>query len=434
MQIPNHKIETEKTLSSLPAFHVASRSQGRPAISDIPSKITNAVDRLPLTRLDSGASIAIGVGSRGIQSLETIVRTVSTTLSERGFDPVIIPAMGSHGGATVDGQRKKLADLGVTQESVGCAIDARIETRCIGETSSGHSVHIATAAVDADGIVVINRIKPHTNFTGTVESGLSKMVSVGLGKKRGAEAFHTAALQQGYVTTIEQFVGVIQAESKADLLGGIGVVENRQHEPAVIEAIPGKALPEAENSLVETAYDELPTLPASDLDLLVITEIGKDISGTGMDTNVIGRYGVLNADDPPEPNVDRIVVLGLSEETKGNAHGIGLADLTTRDVLQSADLQKMYTNALASSSLTRSKLPIGLPSRESALVAGIQSTGISDIKNSDIAIIRNTNNTSPCLISANLKAKINNNQNWALSQRVHIHDDSKLVNFEKYLP
>nr|ABQ76000.1 conserved hypothetical protein [uncultured haloarchaeon] len=332
MQIPNHKIETEKTLSSLPAFHIASRYQGRPAISDIPNKITNAVDRLPLTRLDSGASIAIGVGSRGIQSLETIVRTVSTTLSERGFDPVIIPAMGSHGGATVDGQRKKLADLGVTQESVGCAIDARTETRCIGETSSGHSVHIATAAVDADGIVVINRIKLHTNFTGTVENGLSKMVSVGL-KKRGAEAFHTAALQQGYVTTIEQFVGVIQAESKVDLLGGIGVVENRQHEPAVIEAIPGKALPEAENSLVETAYDELPTLPASDLDLLVITEIGKDISGTGMDTNVVGRYGVLNADDPPDPNVDRIVVLGLSEETKGNAHGIRLADLTTRDVL-----------------------------------------------------------------------------------------------------
>lgn len=415
IDIPDIEIETEQTLRSLPSIYTASRSQAHPALSGISTEIKHAVDQLPLRRFDDDASIAIGVGSRGIQSLDTIVRTVSTTLSERGFDPVIIPAMGSHGGATADGQREKLADLGVTQESVGCAIDACIETQRIGETSSGHPVHLATAALNADGIVVINRIKPHTNFSGTVESGLSKMITVGLGKRSGADAFHTAALQEGYVTTIRQFLEVIQADPEPELVGGVGIVENRQHESAVIEGIPSRALPTAEETLLETAYNRLPTLPVSNLDLLVITEIGKNISGTGMDTNVVGRYGVLNAEDPPEPSVDRIVVLGLSEETQGNAHGIGLADLTTRDVLQSADLQKMYTNALASSSLTRSKLPIGLPSREDALVAGIQSTGVSDVSEIRLAVIEHTNSVSPCLISANIKSDLDQNSQWSVS-------------------
>jgi len=425
IKIPNLEIETESTLDSLPPFYTASRSQTRPAISDVPSRISHATNQLPLMRLDDGASIAIGVGSRGIQSLPTIVETVSIALSERGFDPVIIPAMGSHGGATADGQRQKLADLGITEESVGCAIDAHIKTQCIGDTLSGHPVHFATAALDADGVIVLNRIKPHTNFSGTVESGLSKMIAVGLGKQRGAEAFHTAALQQGYVTTIRQFIDVIQAEPELELLGGIGVVENRQHELAVIESIPGRTLPEAEESLLEIAYDELPTLPVSDLDLLVINEIGKDISGTGMDTNVIGRYGVVSADDPSKPNIDRIVVLGLTEETQGNAHGIGLADLTTTAVLQSADLEKMYTNALASSSLTRSKLPIGLPSREDALVAGVQSTGVSDVSAIRMAVIEHTNSVSPCLISADIKSDLSQDSRWSVS------DTSSLPNNEK---
>ena len=381
----------------LPPFHDVRYDPPTPELGDVPGAAREAVDALAVEDLPDGATVAVGVGSRGITDLVPIVEAVVTRLRDCGLDPVVLPAMGSHGGATAEGQREVLASMGVTEESVGCPVDPRMETTVLGESELGQPVHFSVAAREADAAMVVNRVKAHTNFTGPFESGLVKMATVGLGKQVGASAVHERALVDGYVPVIGSAFEVIR--ESVNLLGGVAVVENFEDETAEVEGIRASDLPEAEADLLERAHEYMPTLPYEDLDVLVVERIGKDISGAGMDTNVIGRYQVLNADEPETPRIKRIVVLGLTEATHGNGQGIGLADLTTVDVVEELDLDQVYANALTSSSFSKARLPMALPTDELAMTAAVSGVGPYDPETTRIAWIRDTGHLSEFRVS-----------------------------------
>jgi hypothetical protein len=367
------------------------------ALDDIETSTRHEMDEFSFDELSEGTRVAVGLGSRGIHDIVPIARTVVDELTRRGFDPVVVPAMGSHGGATADGQRKTLANLGLTEEALDCSIDARMDTVVLGTTNHGDDVHIARAAAEADAVLVVNRIKPHTNFDGRIESGLCKMLTVGLGKQPGAQAFHERALVDGYVSTIESVLEVILQE--LPVLGGLAIVENFYDQTAMIEGTPASALPGREVPLLERAYEHMPTLPYDNLDVLIIDRIGKDISGAGMDTNVVGRYRVLNADDPESPDISRIVVRRLTEATHGNGQGIGLADITTAAAAESLDLNQVYTNALTSSSLSKANLPVVLPDDEHAITTAMSTIGPYDSETVRMAWIQDTAHLSSLRVS-----------------------------------
>ncbi|GGJ05767.1 hypothetical protein GCM10008995_14450 [Halobellus salinus] len=389
---------------TFPTFARVSYDPETPEIDDVRAATHDAVASLPLSEVPAGGTVAVGLGSRGIHDIKPIAETVITDLSAAGYDPVVVPAMGSHGGSTAAGQRRTLAALGLTEDALGCPVDARMDAEAVGTTDRGHGVPVATAALEADGIVVVNRVKPHTNFSGRVESGVSKMLTVGLGKRAGARSFHEAALTHGYVDTIERALGVVR--DNAPVIGGVAVVENVRDRTAHVEGIPAVDLPDAEAALLERATEYLPTLPFDDLDALVVEQIGKDVSGSGMDTNVIGRYGVVNAADPPTPDIDRIIALGLTDATHGNGHGIGLADVTTAEVAAELDLDQMYTNALTSGSLSRSSIPVVLPSDRHALRAAVATAGDYDPDEARIAWARDTAHLSSFRVSEALLGEV----------------------------
>ncbi|MFB6094709.1 MAG: DUF362 domain-containing protein [Halanaeroarchaeum sp.] len=382
---------------SIPDFAAVRYEPDTPAVDDVVAETRDAVADLPLSSLPEGGTVAIGLGSRGIDDVASIARTVVDEMRERGLEPVVVPAMGSHGGATPEGQRRTLEGIGLSEEALGCPIDARMDTTVLGTSDVGAPVPFSTAALEADGIVVINRVKAHTNFTGRIESGLTKMSVIGLGKQAGASAAHEYALEEGYVPVLESALEVIEAE--APLLGGVAIVENFHDRTAHVEGVPAAALPEAEVPLLERANEYMPTLPFEDLDVLVVDEIGKDVSGAGMDTNVIGRYQVLNAADPETPDVDRIVVRGLTEATHGNGNGIGLADVTTRATVEALDLDQVYTNALTSASLSKAQIPVVMPDDEFALRAALSTIGTYDPETVRIAWIENTGHLSSFRVS-----------------------------------
>jgi len=358
------------------------------------------LDALDFDDLSAGATVAVGVGSRGIDRIDEVAAAVVAEVAERGFDPVVVPAMGSHGGATAEGQREVLAALGITEETVGAPIDARMAAEELATVAVGDAdlpVYFAEAALAADAVLVVNRVKAHTNFTGAIESGLAKMTVVGLGKQRGAKSFHSTAIAEGYVETLTAALDVIERETP--LVGGIALVENFEEEIGHLEAVPAGSFLDREPALLERAYDEMPTLPVDDVDLLVVDEIGKEISGAGMDTNVIGRYRVLNAPDPETPDVDLIYVRGLTESTKGNGNGIGLADLTRQRAVDQLDLKKTYANALTSGSLSKSKLPVVAPDDEFALRTALAALGGYDPETVRIVWIRNTQDLGELRVS-----------------------------------
>lgn len=384
----------------LPTFADARYEPPAPAVEDVDAATRRAVEALPLETLSEGATVAVGLGSRGIRDVATVAEAAIDDLRERGYEPVVVPAMGSHGGASAEGQRQTLESLGLGAERLGCEIDARMDTDVVGETEHGSPVHVATAALEADAVAVINRVKPHTNFEGEIESGLSKMTAIGLGKQPGAAAVHAQAVEHGYVSAIENALAVIR--ERVPLLGGVAIVENFYDRAARIEGVPAADLPDAEADLLATAREQMATLPYDELDALIVDRIGKDVSGTGMDTNVVGRFHVLGADEPASPSIDRIVVRGLTDETHGNGHGIGLADLTTRDVAERLDLDAMYANALTSGSLARDKLPVVLPNDELAIRAALTTAGEYDPETARVAWIRDTLHLSEFRVSTAL--------------------------------
>ncbi|GCF14313.1 hypothetical protein Harman_22480 [Haloarcula mannanilytica] len=384
----------------LPGFARVRYEPETAAVDDPAAAARAELDRLDFDGLEPGATVAVALGSRGIHRIDDIAGAVVEAVRERGFEPIIVPAMGSHGGATPAGQREVLESLGITEARLDAEIDARMDTDRVDTVTVGNTqlpVHVSTAAQEADAVVVVNRVKPHTNYSGPIESGLTKMTVVGLGKQNGAKAFHSTAIAEGYVETLEAALPVV--ETALPLVGGIALVENFHEETAHVEAVAAGSFTDREPALLERAYDEMATLPVDDIDLLVVDELGKDISGAGMDTNVIGRYRVLNAPDPDEPAIKLLYARGLTAATTGNGNGIGLADITRRAAVDQLDLQKTYANALTSGSTAKAKLPLVAPDDEFAIRAALSALGGYDPDTVRIVWIRNTQDLSTLHVS-----------------------------------
>jgi hypothetical protein len=355
-----------------------------------------------LAHLNPGSRIAVAVGSRGIANLPAIVAAVLDPLRSSGAIPFIVPAMGSHGGATAEGQRGILAGYGITEATMGVPIDDRMEVTALGRTDDGTPVWTSTAALNSDGIVLINRVKPHTDFAGSLGSGLIKMSVVGLGKREGAMAFHAAAARAGHAAALRSLANLTLP--KLPVIAGVAVLEGFHHETSRLEVIPRDEIQIREPDLLVEAARLLPRLPFEDIDLLVVDRIGKNISGTGMDPNVTGRYvegyrSSLGQSTGPGPTIRRIVVCALTAETRGNAIGIGMADFTTARLVQSMDLEATFTNALTALSVQAAKIPIYFPSDRETLAHAIASLGLSDPRQAGIIRIRDTLSLSEIEIS-----------------------------------
>ena len=312
----------------------------KPRIQNVPLEIASCMARLS-GRVKPGMTIAVTAGSRGITDIPLILRSVVNALRDLGAEPFIVSAMGSHGGGTTPGQERVLHHLGITEESVGAPFRMTSTAIEMGTTESGSNLFVDAEAAKADGIFVVNRIKPHTAFRESLASGLLKMLSVGLGKVPGATQVHKHGSSGLYSGVLE--IGLL-ALKKLPVLGGLAIVENSAEETARLEVLLPEEMEEKERDLLQYAWGLMPRLPLETLDLLIVEEMGKNFSGTGMDTNVIGRWKDMDVKGPITPEIKRIVVLRLAEASEGNANGIGLADFTTRKLVESIDWKATLTN------------------------------------------------------------------------------------------
>ncbi|GAB6164014.1 lactate racemase domain-containing protein [Thermostilla marina] len=300
--------------------------------------------------------MAITVGSRGIADLPEILRHLVVELHDRGVRPFVVPAMGSHGGATAEGQRNVLAGYGITPESIGCPIRASMEVVELGKTALGFPVWFDRTAFEADRVLVLNRVKPHTRFDGPIQSGLLKMLMIGLGNHRGAETCHRAIEEHGFSAVLRSACEIILA--KAPIWGGLAIVENARKQTALLEAVPAHQFFAREPALLEQAQRLMPKLPFDRADVLIIDRIGKDISGTGLDTNVVGRKrDDHKAVGDERPRIRAICIRGLSPGSHGNAIGIGMAEFCRREVIEAMDREATIVNAMTSNHISASMLP-----------------------------------------------------------------------------
>ena len=342
----------------------------RPRVDNIEETLREQLGRGEISStIAPGMSVALTAGSRGIAQIHEILRFLVEILKEMEAEPFIVPAMGSHGGATAEGQVEILESLGVTEEFCGAPVRSSMEVVEIGETGRGVTVYMDRLASEADGVVLVNRVKAHTDFRSEIESGLMKMASIGLGKHEQALALH------GYgVEGIRDFMIEVAEEvlGSGHILFGVATVENAYDEPAIVEAIAAGEIHEREAELLAEYMEMMPALPVSDIDVLYVDSLGKNYSGTGMDTNVIGRFRILGVEEPETPAIKYIVVGDVSDESHGNAIGAGLADLTTRRLADRIERKAMNANVITSTFVERAKVPMVLASDEEALRTAIR--------------------------------------------------------------
>ncbi len=352
-----------------------------------------------------GARIAVSTGSRGITNIARIVRAVVDSIVEAGGQPFILPAMGSHGGGTPEGQKQVLEGYGITPESMGVPIEATMEVVEVDRLEDGTPVLVNKLALKADGIVLINRIKPHTSFRGPFESGLMKMMTIGLGSHKGAIIAHSKGAQ-GLANLIPAWGKSIL--EKAPIVMGLAIIENAYDETARLVALKPREFTSREPQLLAEAREAMPRLLVQDIDLLIIEQIGKDISGTGMDTNVVGRMMLPGIKEPEVPGVSRIVVLDLTERTHGNASGMGLADIVTRRLFEKIDYKSTYANVFTSTFLNRAYIPVIMETDQQAIAAALQVLGLEDPAKARVARIKNTLSLGTIQISASLLDEFGN--------------------------
>jgi hypothetical protein len=364
-------------------------------IADIPGAVAAELSRAEIAQVIApGMSIAITAGSRGIAHIDVILREIAGGVKRLGARPFLVPAMGSHGGATVPGQLQILQSYGITEDRIGAPIRATMETRAIGRTGEGHPVHIDRFAAEADGIIVVGRIKPHTSFHGPFESGLMKMMAIGLGKHRGAEICHAAGFGR-FPQMVPDFGRAVL--SGTNILFGVGIVENAYDETFRIEAVPKGAIETREPELLEEARRLMPSIPFPEFDILVVDRIGKNFSGDGADPNITGTYGTPYASGGPR--FQRYVVLDLSDETHGNGLGVGMADITTARLFDKADFGAMYVNSLTNRVLNVVRIPMVLDSDKLALQAAVSTCLGIDPNKPRIVRIANTSRLDVLSIS-----------------------------------
>jgi hypothetical protein len=361
-------------------------------------------------QIKPGMKIAVGVGSRGITNLKDIVKATLGVLTRAGSKPFIIPAMGSHGGATSQGQLEMLAGYGVTPETMGVPIEASMEVKKIGSALDGLDVVFSVPALAADGIIVLNRVKPHTDFRGNLGSGIQKMLVIGFGKQVGASNAHRAAAHLGYENVLRAFAKTVLGA--VPVFGAIALLEDQHHQTAVVEVIRPENIVQHEDLLFQKATSLLARLPFEDIDLLIVDRIGKDISGSGMDTNVIGRdiNGYLSSLHPEgtiTPRVARIFARDITPASNGNGVGIGLADFTTARLVKALNLQYTYMNGLTSLGLQPAKIPIYFDNDREGIEAALASLAVTDREALRVVRIADTLNlqhfqaSEPCVRALN---------------------------------
>jgi hypothetical protein len=388
----------------LPKIARVRRSKSQPAVADVAAAVEAALaGSLLATRPRQGGRLAITAGSRGIASIAQITRATLRGLCARGFDPFVVSAMGSHGGGTSEGQRDLLAGLGLTEATLGCPIRCEMDTVVLGTNSFGLPIHFDRNAFEADGIVLLNRVKPHTSFTGRFESGLLKMLTVGLGKREGAAQVHKLGLP-GLRSLIPE-VGAVLLERTPVVLG-LAILENARDETARIVAVEPEDLLAEEPRLLDESRALMARLPFDQMDVLVVGELGKNYSGTGLDPNVIGRQRVETMPDLPRPTITRLAVLDLSVETRGNALGIGLADLTTDRLVRGIDPAPMRINSLTSNFLTRARVPLALPTDRDVIATSLETCWRIEPDEARMVLIPNTLEIASFWASAALAPEI----------------------------
>jgi len=381
----------------LPAFKLVEQRFVVPPAIDVAMTLETEWRRLrDSVRLTPGDEIAVAVGSRGIDCLSEIVRSIVRKLHDAGCRPFIVPAMGSHGGATAEGQLAVLAARGISEERVGAPIRASMDVVQVGEVD-GTPLCVDRLAQAAQGIVLVNRIKPHTDFAGPMGSGLLKMLCVGLGKRVGADLYHRAALVRD--------LGEIIASCGRELLRtlpvifGIAVVENQDHRVCNLQLVPAREIELVELVLQPEARALLPGLPLDDIDLLIVDEMGKDISGAGLDPNVIGRtIGAWSA-RRTRPRIARIFVRGLTRATHGNACGLGYVDVATSRLVEAIDLEATAVNAVTSCMPEDVRLPLTLPTERDAVAAALATIRPHAVDDLRIVQIANTSEVTRLLVS-----------------------------------
>lgn len=370
-QLTLHKVEQR--------FHA-------PKLADIQGKVHSELLRIASNADLKDKRIAVTAGSRGIQSIVPVLQTVVNFLKQKGAAPFIVPAMGSHGGGTVEGQLQMLSSLGITEDSIGVPVLATTDVVEVGHYN-GIPVFQNRNAYESDGIIAVNRVKTHTSFKSKLESGLSKMLVVGLGNPTGAANIHRFGVE-GMKTLIEPMARVIL--DRTPVLFGLAIIENAEETTADIVGVQPDEWIDREADLLKKSKTLLPSLTFPEIDLLIVEEMGKSFSGTGMDTNVIGRLRIHGQAEPESPNINRIVVLDLADSSYGNANGIGLADITTDKLVRKIDDKSTYLNVMSATFVLRAMIPMAAPTEEKAIGWAIRSLGEIDPTQLKIVRIPNT--------------------------------------------
>jgi hypothetical protein len=366
-------------------FRVKQRFEG-PTLHDVSGAVRETMAGLHLAdRVKPGQTVAVTAGSRGIANIDRITRTVVDELKALGLKPFIVPAMGSHGEATAEGQRKILEHYGITEATMGCPVKSSMEVVRIGEVK-GIPVFCDKNAWGADHIAVVARVKTHTDFDAEIESGLFKMMAIGLGKQHGAEHYHRAGHHYGYAQVFPQ-VGKAVLET-GRILFGLGIVENGYDETAKVQALLPEDFWEGEKALLRESKAWMARLPFEKIDLLIVDEMGKDVSGSGMDPNVIGRPSVQKA--PKYPKVTRLFVRDLTPACDGNAIGIGMADVTTRRLVDQINYKAMYMNAITSGVSEAAKVPMAFETDREAIEVALGMIGLTPPEQAAVVRIKNT--------------------------------------------
>jgi hypothetical protein len=380
------------------------------SLSEIEAALDSALDAAGLLKpIAAGDHVVIAVGSRGIPNYFRIIKKLVKRINDRGAKAVLLPAMGSHGGGDADGQVKILAEFGLTSDRVGADVINTMEVAELGQSRSGIKAYADRTLLGCDHILIVNRIKEHTEFSGEIESGLLKMMAVGFGRTPGAIEMHRCAVKTGYELAIKELAQVYL--EKLPILGGIGILDSPSGGTSRLEAIPAAEFFSLEARLLQEAHRITPKLPLDQIDILIVDEIGKDISGTGMDTKVIGRVMNVYEAEPDLPKITRILVRDLTQATHGNALGIGLADFTTRKLVQKIDSGVTNINCITAVTPEKARIPMTFETEREALEAAFRTIG--PINEDDVRLlwIKNTSSltdfwASPAAVAAMTPAGI----------------------------
>jgi len=402
---------------NIPKLRLVTQSFSQPVVENIEEEIINQLKNIKINEIiNQGDRVAITAGSRGIKNIDKIIAVIVKQFKELGAKPFIVPAMGSHGGGTAEGQAGVLDSLGINEETVGAPVLSSMEVVDLGRTEEGAAVYMDKNAFNADAIFVVNRIKPHTKFKARIESGLMKMIAIGLGKQKGCTELHSFGLYPAIVHAARVSL------AKAPIKAGLGIVENSSKQIAKIVATRKEEIEKVDAELLTLAKDLMPSLPVDNIDLLIVEEMGKNISGSGIDVNVIGR---VTSPYPSEekPRIEKMVALDLTDASHGNALGMGLVDVITRRFADKIDFKATYKNLIIAGSLEKGKMPVVQENDRDAITVALDSLQKTKSQDAKIVFIKNTNELTKIMVSSSLINDLPKNESLKVLEEVVLEFD-----------